>query len=55
MLPITEQENPRTANIDQLPTLEVVKLINDEDKLVAVAVEKVLPEIGRQPPLQGGS
>ncbi|MBA2607272.1 MAG: N-acetylmuramic acid 6-phosphate etherase [Acidobacteriota bacterium] len=45
MLPITEQENPRTANIDQLPTLEVVKLINDEDKLVAVAVEKVLPEI----------
>ncbi|MGI8849380.1 MAG: N-acetylmuramic acid 6-phosphate etherase [Pyrinomonadaceae bacterium] len=45
MLPITEQENPRTANIDQLPTLEVVKLINDQDKLVAVAVEKVLPEI----------
>ncbi len=45
MLPITEQENPRTANIDQLPTLEIVKLINDEDKLVAAAVEKVLPEI----------
>lgn len=45
MLPITEQENPRTANIDRLPTLEVVKLINDEDKLVAIAVEKVLPEI----------
>ncbi len=45
MLPITEQENPRTANIDRLSTLEVVKLINDEDKLVAVAVEKVLPEI----------
>ena len=45
MLPITEQENPRTANIDRLPTLAVVKLINDEDKLVAIAVEKVLPEI----------
>ena len=45
MLPITEQENPRTANIDRLPTLEVVKLINDEDKIVAEAVEKVLPEI----------
>ncbi len=45
MLPITEQENPRTTNIDQLPTLEVVKMINDEDKFVAEAVEKVLPEI----------
>jgi len=45
MIPITEQENPRTTNIDQLPTLEVVKMINDEDKLVAEAVEKVLPEI----------
>jgi len=45
MLPITEQENPRTANIDRLPTPEVVKLINDEDKIVAEAVEKVLPEI----------
>lgn len=44
-LPITEQENPRTARIDQLPTPEVVRLINDEDKLVAPAVEKVLPEI----------
>ncbi len=45
MLPITEQENPHTANIDRLPTLEVVKLINNEDKLVAEAVEKVLPEL----------
>jgi N-acetylmuramic acid 6-phosphate etherase len=44
-LPITEQENPRTAEIDKLPTLEVVRLINNEDKLVATAVEKVLPEV----------
>ena len=44
-LPITEQENPRTAQIDKLPTLEAVRLINVEDKLVAEAVEKVLPEI----------
>ncbi|MGI9036354.1 MAG: N-acetylmuramic acid 6-phosphate etherase [Pyrinomonadaceae bacterium] len=46
-LPITEQENPRTANIDKLTTLEALKLINDEDKLVAGAVEKALPEIAR--------
>ena len=44
-IPITEKENPRTANIDKLPTLEAICLINDEDKSVAFAVEKVLPEI----------
>lgn len=44
-IPITEQENPRTENIDKLPTLEAIRLINDEDKTVASAVEKVLPEI----------
>ncbi len=45
MLPITEQENPNTANIDQVSTLEAATLINNEDKLVASAVEKVLPEV----------
>ena len=45
MLPITEQENPNTANIDQVSTLEAVRLINAEDKKVAAAIEKVLPEI----------
>lgn len=45
MLPISEQENPRTANIDQVSTLETLRLINDEDKLVAEAVERVLPDI----------
>lgn len=45
MLPVTEQENPKTANIDSVSTLEAVRLINEEDKSVAAAVEKVLPEI----------
>lgn len=44
-IPITEQENPRTADIDKLPTLGAIRLINDEDKTIALAVEKVLPEI----------
>ena len=44
-IPITEQENPRTAVIDKVSTLEAIRLINDEDKTVASAVEKVLPEI----------
>jgi N-acetylmuramic acid 6-phosphate etherase len=45
MLPVTEQENPNTVNIDRVSTLEAIRLINDEDKKVALAVEKVLPEI----------
>lgn len=46
-LPITEQENENTKNIDQVSTLEAIALINNEDKKVAEAVEKVLPEIAR--------
>ncbi len=45
MLPETEQENPRTSEIDKLPTIDAIRLINGEDKKVAEAVEKVLPEI----------
>lgn len=47
MLPITEQENPQTAKIDRVSTLKAARLINDEDKKVAEAVEKVLPEIAQ--------
>ena len=45
MLPITEQENPKTANIDQVSTLDVLRLINNEDKFVAEAVRRVLPDV----------
>ena len=45
MLPVTEQENPKTSDIDKLPSLEAIRLINDEDKTVAFAVEKVLPNV----------
>lgn len=41
----TEQRNPNTMNIDELSTLEVIKKINDEDKKVAYAVEKVTDKI----------
>ena len=43
----TEQRNAASANIDKVSTLEMVKIINDEDKKVAAAVEKVLPQIAR--------
>jgi N-acetylmuramic acid 6-phosphate etherase len=45
MIPVTEQDNPATAEIDKVSTLEAVRLINQEDKKVAAAVEGVLTEI----------
>jgi len=43
----TEQANPNTTEIDKLPTLDALRIINSEDKKVAEAVEKVLPAVAR--------
>jgi N-acetylmuramic acid 6-phosphate etherase len=43
----TEQVNPRTAHIDRLSSLVIVRLINDEDRTVADAVASALPGIAR--------
>jgi N-acetylmuramic acid 6-phosphate etherase len=42
---ITEQVNPQTTGIDEVSTLELVKLINEQDQRVAEAVERELPHI----------
>lgn len=42
---LTEQRNPRSMNLDSLSTEEIVRLINSEDKLVPLAVEKEIPYI----------
>lgn len=42
---LTEQPNPASAHIDSLPTLEMLRVINEEDKKVALAVEAALPQI----------
>lgn len=44
-VPITEQENPRTANLSSLSSLEIVGVMNVEDARVASAVNAVLPQI----------
>ena len=44
-LPITEQENLNTANLSSLPVREIVRLMNEEDQLVALAIKAVLPAI----------
>lgn len=41
----TEQRNPHSMEIDASSTLQILKIINDEDKLVPLAVEKELPYI----------
>ncbi|MBS5937808.1 N-acetylmuramic acid 6-phosphate etherase [Clostridium sp.] len=41
----TESRNQNTLNIDKVSTLEMVKMINNEDKKVAEAVEAELPRI----------
>jgi len=41
----TEQRNSNTRHIDSLSTLEILQVINNEDKTVAYAVEKALPQI----------
>ena len=42
---ITEQSNPRTAGIDRMPTLEMLRVMNEENKRVAEAVEEALGQI----------
>jgi N-acetylmuramic acid 6-phosphate etherase len=44
---LTEGRNPRSENLDQLPTLDVLTLINDEDASVARIVRDAMPEIAR--------
>jgi N-acetylmuramic acid 6-phosphate etherase len=44
---LTEQPNPASASLDALPTEEVLRIINAEDRKVAVAVERQIPAIAR--------
>ncbi len=41
----TESRNARSTNIDALPVIEILRIINEEDKGVPFAVEKTLPSI----------
>jgi N-acetylmuramic acid 6-phosphate etherase len=46
-LPVTEQENPRTTGISALGAAEIVRLMNEEDALVATAVGRVGADVAR--------
>ncbi len=41
----TEQRNPRTLELDAMPTLDLLTVMNDEDRACALAVQQALPQI----------
>ena len=43
----TERNNPRTKDIDLLPTLDVLRVLNAEDRTVPEAVSRALPEVAQ--------
>lgn len=44
---ITESRNPDTINIDLMDSLQIAQAINNEDKKIADAIAKVLPQIAQ--------
>jgi len=44
-LPITEQENPRSKDLSSQSTAEIIALMNEEDALVAAAVQRILADV----------
>jgi len=46
MIAITEQINPDTEDIDLQNGTEIARMINREDQKVALAIARILPEIG---------
>lgn len=43
----TEKRNTRSIHIDSVSTLDMVRIINEEDKGVAAAVESILPDVAK--------
>ena len=41
----TEQQNAASARLDTKSAVEIARIINEEDKKVATAVEAALPQI----------
>ena len=43
----TETRNPNSMHLDAMSALEIVTLMNQEDRKVCLAIEEVLPEISK--------
>ncbi len=44
---VTEQRNPRSAGLDGMDTIQLLQVINDEDKTVPYAVADAIPRIAQ--------
>lgn len=44
---LTETKNPKTTEIDRLPTREILKIMNQEDATVTEVVAQAIPEIAQ--------
>jgi N-acetylmuramic acid 6-phosphate etherase len=44
---LTENRNPKSRNIDQLPTLDILRIMNEEDAIVPLALREALPQIAQ--------
>src|SRR5690242_10854378 len=44
---LTEQVNPHSRGIDSLPTLDILRVINDEDRKIAESITPELPNVAR--------
>jgi len=44
---LTEKRNPKSEKIDALSTIEIMKLINEEDATIHEAIARTLPEIAQ--------
>jgi N-acetylmuramic acid 6-phosphate etherase len=44
---VTEQRNSKTVNIDQKSAIEIISLINAEDRGVAEAIQAIVPDIAK--------
>jgi len=44
---LTETQNPNTKNLDQMDSLSILQLMNQEDQKVALAIQAVLPQIAK--------
>src|SRR5205807_9367150 len=44
---LTEQRNAASRNLDRMTAMEIVRLMNREDRQVAIAVGRELPAIAR--------
>ena len=46
-IPVTEQRNPASYQIDTKSTAEILTIINNEDKKVPEAVSQAIPQLTR--------